>query len=122
MVSIDAVEESIGVHAERYLGRVYTSTELEDCVRPDGSYDARLLAARAAAKEAVLKALRVEDGGVPWRAIGVRNDRDGRPTVELSGAAQELARERGVETLELSLTHTGPFAAAVVVAGVRGES
>jgi holo-[acyl-carrier protein] synthase len=122
MVSIEAIEDSIRVHAERYLGRVYTTTELDECRLADGGYDARALAARVAAKEAVLKVLAVEDGGIPWRAIGVRHDETGRPVIELSGPAEELAHERGIQTLELSLTHTGPFAAAVVVAGVRGES
>ena len=121
MVSIDAIEESIRVHSERYLARVYTSTELDDCRLPDGSYDARRLAARMGAKEAVLKVLRVEDEGIPWRAIGVSRDGAGRPSIELTGAAQALAQERGVAALELSLTNAGPFAAAVVVAEVRGE-
>lgn len=122
MVSIDAIEDSIRVHAERYLGRVYTTTELNDCRLADGTYDARRLAARIAAKEAVLKVLRVQDEGIPWRAIGVRRDHTGRPSIELSGAAEALAHERGVETLELSLSHAGPFATAVVVAGVRAET
>jgi len=121
MVSIDAVEESISVHSERYLARVYTSTELDDCRLPDGTYNARRLAARIAAKEAVLKVLRIEDEGIPWRAIGVRRDHAGRPCIELTGAAEALAQERGVAALDLSLTNAGPFAAAVVVAEVRGE-
>lgn len=122
MVSIEAIEESIRVHSERYLARVYTSAELDDCRRTDGTYDARRLAARMGAKEAVLKVLRVEDEAIPWRAIGVRSDRAGRPSIELTGAAEALARERGVAALEVSLTNAGPFAAAVVVAEVRGES
>ena len=121
MVSIDAIEDSIRVHSERYLARVYTSTELDDCRLPDGTYDARRLAARIAAKEAVLKVLHVEDDGIPWRAIGVRRDHSGRPSIELTGAAEALARERGVSAFEVSLTNAGPFAAAVVVAEVRGE-
>jgi holo-[acyl-carrier protein] synthase len=121
MVSIDAIEDSIRVHSERYLGRVYTSTELDDCRLPDGTYDARRLAARIAAKEAVLKVLRVEDEGIPWRSIGVYSDRAGRPSIELTGAAQALARERGVTAFEVSFTNAGPLAAAVVVAEVRGE-
>jgi holo-[acyl-carrier protein] synthase len=121
LASIDAVEESIRVHSERYLGRVYTTTELDDCRRSDGHYDAGLLAARMAAKEAVLKVLGVKDEGIPWQAIGVASDAGGRPTVELSGPARELARLRGIECFEVSLTNAAPFAAAVVVAQVRGE-
>jgi holo-[acyl-carrier protein] synthase len=121
LVSIDAIEDSIRVHSERYLGRVYTTMELEDCRLPGGGYDAGGLAGRVAAKEAVLKVLRVADEAIPWRAIGVRRDGRGRPSVELTGSAQELARERGISSLELSITQSGAFAAAVVVAEVRGE-
>ena len=121
LVSIDAVEDSIRVHSERYLGRVYTTAELDDCRLTDGRYDARGLAGRAAAKEAVLKVLRAADEAIPWLAIAVRRDGRGRPSVELTGTAQELARERGIASLELSITQAGAFAAAVVVAEVRGE-
>jgi holo-[acyl-carrier protein] synthase len=118
LASVADVEESIRVHGGRYLRRVYTSRELRDCAKSGGVPDARRLAARFAAKEAALKVLRAGDEAVPWQAIGVRSDRSGRPSIEFTGAAGELARRRGVESLELSLTHEGPFAAAVVVAQV----
>jgi holo-[acyl-carrier protein] synthase len=121
LMSVDAVEESIRVHAGRYLRRVYTSRELRDCANSAGAPDARRLAARFAAKEAALKVLRAGDEAVPWRSIGVRADRFGRPSLELTGAAGALAARRGVEALDVSLTHDGPFAAAVVVARMRGE-
>jgi len=50
----------------------------------------------------------------------VRSDGFGRPAIELSGSAEELARARGVKSLDVSLTHEGPFAAAVVVAQFGG--
>jgi holo-[acyl-carrier protein] synthase len=119
LVSIDSVEESIRVHSTHYLGRVFTSRELRDCRSPGGAPDARRLAARFAAKEALLKVLRVDDEAVPWQTIGVSADRMGRPSIELTGVADELARRRGVEALDVSFTHEGPFAAAIVVAQVR---
>jgi holo-[acyl-carrier protein] synthase len=109
LMSVDAVEQSIRVHAGRYLRRVYTSRELRDCATSAGAPDAQRLAARFAAKEAALKVLRTGDEALPWQSI------------ELTGAAGELARQRGVEALDVSLTHEGPFAAAVVVARMRGE-
>ncbi|MGA2756179.1 MAG: holo-ACP synthase [Solirubrobacteraceae bacterium] len=120
LISVAAVEESIRVHAGRYLRRVYTSRELRDCANSAGAPDARRLAARFAAKEAALKVLRAGDEAVPWQSIGVRADRFGRPTLELTGSAEELAARRGLEALDVSLTHEGPFAAAVVVARMRG--
>jgi holo-[acyl-carrier protein] synthase len=121
LVSIDAVEESIRIHSARYLQRVYTSRELRDCRAPDGEPDPRKLAERFAAKEAALKVLRVGDEAVPWQSIDVGNDRFGSPSIELTGAAERLARQNGVTQLDLSVTHEGPLAAAIVVARVRDE-
>ena len=44
LVSIDAVEESVRIHAGRYLRRVYTAREVRDCRAPDGAPDPRKLA------------------------------------------------------------------------------
>jgi len=68
-----------------------------------------------------MKVLRVDDEAIPWQAIGVRSDASGRPRIELSGVAEALAEQRRIEALDVSLTHEGPFAAAVVVAGMRGS-
>ena len=58
LTSSDAVAESLHAHGTRYLERVYTDRERRDCVRQAGHPDADRLAARFAAKEATLKALR----------------------------------------------------------------
>jgi len=113
LASADAVEESLQTHGERYLARVYTDRERREC-----RSDAARLAARFAAKEAALKALRREDEAIPWTSIGVCTDGAGRPTLELIGPAAALARRRGVAELSVSLTHEGQFAAAVVVANL----
>lgn len=115
LVSVDSVQESVRTHATRYLERVYTESELQDC-RTEAGLDAERLAARFAAKEAALKVLRPSDEGVAWRAIGVRRDPAGWVDLELSGRAAALAEDAGVAELAVSLTHEGPFASAVVVA------
>jgi holo-[acyl-carrier protein] synthase len=119
LTSADAVAQSLQDHGARYLERVYTDRERRDCTQPSGGSDAERLAARFAAKEATLKALRREDESIPWTSIGVCSDRAGRPSLELSGPAAALARRRGVAELSVSLTHEGPFAAAVVVAHLQ---
>jgi holo-[acyl-carrier protein] synthase len=111
LVCAERIQESMREHGERYLHRVYTAAELADC---DG--DPLRLAARFAAKEATMKVLRRGDEALPWNSIGVRRDGAGRPSIELTGAAAELAEARGVGSLELSLTHDGGYAAAVVLA------
>ncbi len=116
LVEIDAVAATLeSPLAERYLTRVYTSGEVRDCTGANGVDPARL-AARFAAKEAVLKALDVGDRAVPWQAIEVERQAGGRPTVALHGAAAALAREEGLEQLALSLSHEASYASALVVA------
>jgi holo-[acyl-carrier protein] synthase len=111
LVSVEAVATAIAAHGERYLRRTYTAEELRDCAG-----EPQRLAARFAAKEAVMKVLDRGDAAVPWTSIAVHRDPSGRPSLVLSGAAAELAARRGVATFEVSLTHDGGYGAAVVLA------
>ena len=74
------------------------------------------LAARFAAKEAVMKALGVGLGAFAFHDVTVIGDDDGRPVLRLAGAAAELSSEVGVRAWHVSLTHTDDLAQAVVVA------
>lgn len=114
-MSVDTVNESIRVHAERYLKRVYTQRELDDCSTPQG-IDPERLAGRFAAKEATLKVLRPDDEAIPLNTIEVCRDPSGWVELELSGAAAALASAGGVEEFSLSIAHESGFATAVVVA------
>lgn len=115
LVSVSSVRDSIQQHAERYLERVYTESELRDCQSAAG-VDPERLAARFAAKEATLKVLRPTDGTVPWRAIEVLRDPSGWVDLQLDGPAAELAATAGLTDFSVSLTHEGGFASAIVVA------
>jgi holo-[acyl-carrier protein] synthase len=114
-VEVAAVEAALAAHGDRYLERVYTAREVADCA---GS--AERLAARFAAKEATLKALRASEGGIPWPAVEVRRDPSGFTDLALSGPAAALAAEAGICDLAVSLTHEAGLASAVVV-GATGE-
>jgi holo-[acyl-carrier protein] synthase len=111
LVEIDEVLESLRLHGERYLNRVYTEAEQRDCGR-----DPRRLAARFAAKEATMKALGIADDAVSWRSIEVTHTENGRPSIRLTGAAAVIGQKRGTLTLDLSLTHQRSSAMAVVLA------
>lgn len=92
----------------RLAERVFTEAEREYAAaraRP-----ARHLAARFAAKEAVIKALGL-NGGFGLRRVEVVAGEP--PTVRLSGRAADAAAGQSVE---ISLTHSRDFAAAVAVA------
>lgn len=101
-------------HGEVFHRRVYTEEELARCLaRRD---PVPCLAARFAAKEAVAKALGTGIGEhAAFKEIEVVALPGGRPGVRLHGAAAETAKARGVRDIQLSLTHTEHYAAAMVV-------
>lgn len=74
------------------------------------------LAARFAAKEAVMKSLGVGLGSLDWWDVEVRRRTSGRPTLVVVGRAAALAARRGVAGWQVSLTHTDTVASAVVAA------
>jgi len=101
----------------KIIDRLFTEDELADArSRPER------LAARFAAKEAVLKTLRAGFGAAPWKSIEVRRDASGAPSIALHDAAALLAEQQGVRTLHVSLSHTALTAAAFVVGSSKDTS
>ena len=107
---IDDVAVAIRDFGDRYLDRVYTADE-QRAGRVGG---APSLAARFAAKEAVLTLIGTADGVDP-RSVEITHE-DGRPVVRLSGRAADLAAAAGVGPIDVSLSHSGDHALAVAVA------
>lgn len=106
LLEIDRLERALLKHP-RLAERVFSQAErdyAEARARP-----ARHLAARFAAKEAVVKALGLS-GGFGLAQIEVIAGEP--PTVKLSGPVAEAALGRRVE---ISLTHSRDFAAAVAI-------
>lgn len=73
------------------------------------------LAARFAAKEALIKALGRSDGLV-WTEIEVVPNEHGDPDFRLHGGVADVVAGHGVRRLHLSLTHDAGVAVAFVVA------
>jgi holo-[acyl-carrier protein] synthase len=107
LLEIDRLERALERHP-RLAERVFTSAEREYAA--SRARPARHLAARFAAKEAVVKALGLSDG-FGLREIEVVAGEP--PTVRLSGQAAAAGRGREVQ---LSLTHSKEFAAAIATA------
>jgi holo-[acyl-carrier protein] synthase len=78
------------------------------------------LAARFAAKEAMLKALGGNIPGFSWHDIQVTGERGQQPKLVLSGGVAKRAAHSGVTATHLSLSHDAGMAIAFVV--VDGEA
>lgn len=73
------------------------------------------LAARFAAKEAFVKALRAP-AGMSWQDIEIVTTSVGAPEFVLRGAAEARAKELGITATHVSLSHDTSVATAFVVA------
>jgi len=114
LIEVARIAQSIERYGERFLRRIYTEDEIAYCSRRRSS--AESFAARFAAKEAGAKALGTGiSRGVTWNEFQVERQPGGRPVLALRGRAAVLARELGVKTISLSLTHTGSLAMATVM-------
>jgi holo-[acyl-carrier protein] synthase len=113
LTEVGRMSQAMERHPDRLERRLFTDGERAFCrARANASQH---FAARFAAKEAVLKALRVPPG-LSWHELEVVNDDKGAPALLLSGEAKRAAERAGVRRLHLSLTHAGDSAIAFVVA------
>jgi holo-[acyl-carrier protein] synthase len=112
-IELDRVRKTYNRHPRRFLTRVYTKLEIAYCRGrvPE-------LAARFAAKEAMMKTLGTGARGVGWRDIEILADRRGKPLVYLHGRAAARAAEIGLGQAEISMTHSDTMAMAFIVAPV----
>lgn len=95
----------------QFTTRLFTDNEIAYCEskhRPPQHF-----AARFAAKEAFAKALGTGwRGPFAWKDIEIVNDANGKPSVRLSN---EIQRTAGAGSIEISLSHTAQYVAAVVI-------
>src|SRR5258706_15668762 len=108
LVRVSRIAESLELFGAQFLRRVFTETEIAYATSTP-ALTAERLAARFAAKEATVKALGFADDGVGWREIEIERQPSGACDLVLHGAALDVARERGVEDLSVSLSHEGDY-------------
>ncbi len=110
LIEIDRVAATFQRFGTRFLERIYTPDEIAYC-----RGRAPQLAARFAAKEAVMKALGTGTRGVGWREVEVTRKRSGEPGIELHGRAALRAEQLGIDRIAVSLSHSRHYAVASVV-------
>lgn len=114
LVKIERIRALADRWQERFLERLYTDAERRYCFDRASPYAS--LAARFAAKEAVLKAIGTGwSAGVSWRDIQVVNDDRGKPVAQVQGRAGALLQEAGVTGIHISLSHDADYAIAEAV-------
>ncbi len=99
---------------ERRRTTLFTDRELAYCTGKRRCYEH--MAARFAAKEAVLKAFGTGvSQRMRWTDVEVVNEDSGRPRIRLAGAVASFAERHGLKDVDVSLTHTEDLAFAHAV-------
>ncbi len=108
------IAQMIERHAEQFINRIYTTSEIEFC--RSRRQATQHFAARWAAKQAVLRALGLAwQPGLRWRDLEIRPERSG-PQVALHGQARQAARLRGVAQVRITLAYCRSHATATALA------
>ena len=118
VVEVSRIKSSLDEFGEKFLTKIFTEAEREYCQKQ--KTPEIHLAARFAAKEAIAKAFGTGIGkDVGWLDMEITRRASGEPEVKLSGTAANLAQEKQVCNVMVSLTHAKHYAAAnaVIMAG-----
>lgn len=115
LVEIAELARTLARWSRRFKNRVFLPEEQAYCDAKTPS--ARHYAGRFAVKEAVAKAFGTGVGAhLGWLDIEViRDQQTGAPAVRLSKKGQQLARNRGVKQIIVSLAHTRHYAVAQAI-------
>lgn len=109
------IEAMCEKHGSRFIDHVYTEFEIGYCSQKKSSREH--YTGRWAAKEAVLKALGTGWAvGISWKDVEVRNEPGGKPLIRLSGEAQRVAENLGIDEILISISHCASHAIAYAVA------
>ncbi len=111
LIEIARLEAALQRHGDRLMERIFTERE-----KAEIGDRLESIAGRFAAKEAVAKAFCTGIGDIRWREIEILRGTRQEPVLHLRGNAKKLARELGLTTWSLSLSHTATHAIAFVVA------
>jgi holo-[acyl-carrier protein] synthase len=114
IAEVDRMQAAIERHGAPFLRRLFTAAEIAYCERHRNKFER--YAGRFAVKEAAMKALGTGwRHGVRWQDFEITNLPGGKPTLRLSGVANDFAAKLGVKNISLSITHSGNFALAQVI-------
>ncbi len=124
IICIPRIQAALDRFGERFVRRVYTPAEQEDCGVGDRFTNSSSvsqkaiarLAGRWAAKEAAAKALGTGWQGIRYTDIEIQRLASGAPAVRLHGAAAAVAATWGECQWQLSISHDRDYCVAVAIA------
>ena len=114
VIEVDRIRKMLADHGPRFIERTFTAAEV--AYAEWEKRQAEVYAGRFAAKEAVMKALGTGwRRGVAFAEIEILQKPTGEPYITLHGRTAEIARERGIARIWISITHIASMAMASAI-------
>ena len=109
IIEIKRIQNVKSRYPNRFLKKIFTENEIIYCRNRSPQ-----LAARFAAKEAMMKALGTGIRGVSWKDVEVIRYRGQAPQIKLSGRGKKVGERIGLKNTSLSISHSREYAVACV--------
>ena len=113
IIETKRIKQAVTRWKEPFLRRIFTSREIEYSMKRKFYFEH--LAERFAAKEAVLKGFGDGFTSSNLKDVEIINDAHGRPNVILKGHMEKLRKEKNINTITISMSHTRDYAQAMAI-------
>jgi len=114
IVEVFRIRDAINKWGVNFLTKVFTDREIK--YSTSKRFAPQHFAARFAAKEAVIKAFGVARRfPINWTHIEVFNDTEGKPIISFRGDALKLKKQKKVDEVVVSMSHSKNYAVANVI-------
>lgn len=113
IIETKRMKDAVGKWKDSFLKRIFSDREISYSM--NRKFYCEHLAARFAAKEAVLKAFGDGFSIVNLRDVEIINDKHGRPVVALKRAMEKLRKKKNITQISVSMSHTRNYAQATAI-------
>ncbi|MFT9497308.1 holo-ACP synthase [Anaerosolibacter sp.] len=113
IIEIERIDRAINRN-NKFLDRVFT--DKERAYFKEVNYSVTSIAGNFAAKEAAVKAIGTGVRGFRWSDIEIQRDSLGKPVIQLHNQAREMARQRGIDEILITISHSRDYAVAQSIA------
>jgi len=114
ILKIDKIATTIANPSDPFITKTYTANELNIIYdRPMPLY---AFATRFAGKEAIFKCFGVDGNAIRLNELEILESKEGQPIVLLHGSAKQIADQKGIAKIFISLSYDTDYAVAYATA------
>ena len=113
IIETKRIKDAVARWKQAFLKKIFTKRELDYSMSKKFYFEH--LAARFAAKEAVLKGFGSGFTISDLKDVEILNDENGKPCVFLKDKIENLAKQKNIKKITISMSHTRNYAQAVAI-------